>query len=157
MQFLLHPVFADHKHLFEELSNEYIQILDSSQIRYFQLFNKCAIFITDYSSIHYDVATLQKPIIYYQVDKKYFFKNHYKRGYFDYEEDGFGNVIENEEQIVNDIENYLNNDCKIEEKYRKRIENTFRYLDNNNCQRLFEKIIELDNNGDINYRFNNVH
>ena len=157
IEFLLHPVFVEHKHLFEEFSNEYIQVLDSCEIRYSELFNKCAIFITDYSSIHYDVATLQKPIIYYQFDKQFFFENQYKRGYFDYEKDGFGKVIENEEQIVNDIENYLNNDCKIEEKYKKRIENTFRYLDNNNCQRLFEKIIELDNNGDINYRFNNVH
>lgn len=157
IKFLLHPVFAKYKHLFDEVSNEFIEILESNKIRYFELFNNCAVFITDYSSIHYDVATLKKPIIYYQFDKKYFFENHYKSGYFDYEKDGFGRVVENEKYVIDDIEYYLNNDCKIEEQYKQRIEDTFMYLDNNNCKRVFDEIIKLDNIQDINYRFNNTH
>jgi len=157
IKFLLHPVFAEYKYLFKNLSNKYIEILESSKIRYFELFNECAIFITDYSSIHFDVATLKKPIIYYQFDKKYFFNKHYKSGYFDYEKDGFGKVIENEDEIIDDIKYYLNNDCKIDEEYKKKIEETFLYTDNNNSKRVYEEIIKLDNNQDINYRFNNVH
>lgn len=157
IKFLLHPVFAEHKNLFDEFANEDIEILESNKIRYFELFNECSIFITDYSSIHYDVATLKKPIIYYQFDKKFFFSNHYKSGYFDYEKDGFGKVLENEEQIVEQIEYYLNNKCKIDKQYKDKIENTFAYLDNNNCQRVYDEIVKLDNNQDINYRFNDVH
>ncbi len=157
IKYLLHPVFAKYKNLFDELSSEYIEILESSKIKYFKLFNECAIFITDYSSIHYDVAFLRKPIIYYQFDKEYFFKNHYKAGYFDYKKDGFGKVVEAKEQLIKEIEYYLNNDCKIKEEYKDRIEDTFIHLDHNNSERVFNKIIELDNNEDVNYRFNNIH
>ena len=73
-------MFAKYKKLFEELENENIKILETSKIKYFELFNECSIFITDYSSIHFDVAFLKKPIIYYQFDKEYFFKKHYQLG-----------------------------------------------------------------------------
>ena len=156
IKFLLHPMFIKYKELFNELSNEYIEILETSKIKYFKLFNECDIFITDYSSIHFDVAFLQKPIIYYQFDKKYFFEKHYKKGYFSYQNEGFGEVVETEEQIIDEIRFYIENNCKIKDKYRNRIEHTFKYLDHNNSKRVFDKIIEIDNN-DTNYRFNNVH
>ncbi len=157
IKFLLHPVFAEYKNLFDKFSNEYIEILESSKIKYFKLFNECSIFITDYSSIHYDVAFLKKPILYYQFDKEYFFKNHYKAGYFNYEKDGFGKVVEEEKQLIDEIEYYINNNCKIEDKYKNKIEDTFINLDHNNSERVFKKIRELDNNEDVNYRFNNIY
>lgn len=157
IKFLLHPVFAKYKNLFEELANNKIEILDSSKIKYFELFNECSIFITDYSSIHFDVAYLKKPIIYYQFDRDYFFKNHYNDGYFDYKKDGFGKVIMSEEMLINEIEYYLNNNCKIRDEYKNKIESTFIHIDNNNSERVFNEIIKIDNNEDVNYRFNNVH
>lgn len=157
IKFLLHPVFAKSKYLFDSLANEQIEILESSEIKYFNLFNECSVFITDYSSIHFDVAYLKKPIIYYQFDKEYFFKNHYNSGYFDYEKDGFGKVIANEKMLIKEIEYYLNNDCKTRDEYKNKIEDTFIHIDHNNSKRVYDEIIKLDNNGDINYRFNNVH
>ena len=149
-------MFAKYKKLFEELENENIKILETSKIKYFELFNECSIFITDYSSIHFDVAFLKKPIIYYQFDKEYFFKKHYQLGYFDYEKQGFGKVVEKEEEIIEEIKYYIENNCNIRDEYKNRIEKTFRYLDHENSKRVFEKIQEIDN-GDINYRFNDVH
>ena len=157
IKFLLHPVFAEYKYLFDSFANNYIEVLDSSQIKYFNLFNECALFITDYSSIHYDVATLKKPILYYQFDKDYFFSHHYGSGYFDYEKNGFGEVVTNEKDLINKINLYLNNNCQIKEEYKNRIEDTFINLDHNNSKRVFDKIINIDNNKDLNYRFNNVH
>lgn len=157
IKFLLHPVFSEYNNLFKDLSNENIEILESSEIRYSLLFNECSIFITDYSSIHFDVATLQKPIIYYQFDKKYFFEKHYKSGYFDYEKDGFGKVVINEDEIVNEIERYVEKNCTIDDEYKMKIHDTFIYLDNNNCKRLFDEIVKIDTGSDVNYRFNNVH
>lgn len=157
IKFLLHPVFSKYKYLFDKLANEYIEILESSQIKYFKLFNECSMFITDYSSIHYDVAFLKKPIIYYQFDKEYFFKNHYKAGYFNYEKDGFGKVLKTENQVIDEIEYYIKKHSKIRNEYKKKIEDTFINIDNNNSKRVFDKIIELDHEEDLNYRFNNVH
>ncbi len=157
VKFLLHPVFSKYKNLFNQLSNEYIEILASDKIKYFELFNECSLLITDYSSIHFDVAFLKKPIIYYQFDKNYFFKEHYRKGYFDYVKDGFGKVIEKEKELIIEIEHCINNNCKLETEYKNRIENSFYNLDHNNSKRVFNKVVELDSKNDINYRFNNVH
>ncbi len=43
------------------------------------------------------------------------------------------------------------------ENFKEKIEKSFYNLDHNNSKRVFNKIIELDNKDDINYRFNNVH
>jgi division protein CdvB (Snf7/Vps24/ESCRT-III family) len=34
----------------------------------------------------------------------------------------------------------------MEEKYIKRVDNTFAYTDRNNCKRVYEEILKLDNN-----------
>ena len=60
------------------------------------------------------------------------------------------------EEIMNEIKYYIDNNCNIRDEYKDRIEKTFKYLDHENSKRVFEKIQEIDN-GDINYRFNDVH
>lgn len=157
IKFVLHPVFAKYKEKFMKLKNDNIQILETSQIKYYKLFNECKLLITDYSSIHFDVAFLEKPIIYYQFDKDYFMKHHYHKGYFDYDKDGFGKVTKTENDTIDEIEYYIKNNCKIRNEYKSKIEKTFQYLDHNNSKRVFDKILELDNKQERNYRFNNVH
>ena len=157
IKFLLHPVFEKHKYIMQDLENDNISIVSVQDIKYSELFNECSIFITDYSSTHFDVAYLQKPIIYYQFDKERFFKSHYKKGYFDYEKDGFGQVIEDEKEIVEKIIFYINNNCNAEEKYLAKIRETFKFLDKNNCKRIYKHIKMIDNDEGLNYRFNNVH
>jgi len=156
IKFLLHPAFQEHKEHFIKFNNKNIEIIFTEEIKYSELFNKCAIFITDYSSIHFDVAFLKKPIIYYQFDKDKFFTSHYKKGYYDYEIDGFGDVIEKEEELIKKIKFYINNNCQTEEKYVKQIEDTFLYLNRENSERVYKEIIKLDNKDEKVYRFNDV-
>ena len=150
-------MFDKYKYLFDKFKNDYVQILTTGEIKYFSLFNECALFITDYSSIHFDVATLEKPILYYQFDKDFFFNNHYQAGYFDYQKDGFGKVVYNEADLIDELDYYLNNNCKIKDYYKEIIERTFIHLDHNNSKRVMEEVLKLDKTEDINYRFNNVH
>lgn len=157
IEFLLHPVFAQYKNLFNDCQNEHVKILESNKTRYCEIFNRCSVFITDYSSIHFDVATLKKPMIYYQFDKEFFFNKHYKNGYFDYDKDGFGKILEKEEDIVYEIYRYIKKNCEIDQEYNDKIDNTFVFLDHNNCNRVYKEIEKIDKMLDINYRFNNVH
>lgn len=157
IKFLLHPVLSEYKSLMKECEDEYVKVYSVEEINYSNLFNECSMLITDYSSIHFDVATLLKPIIYFQFDKEEFFKKHYSSGYFDYAKDGFGEVIEDEVKLEEEIIEYLSNDCRIKEKYKDKICDTFIHIDKNNSKRVFEKIVELDNRNEVNYRFNNVH
>ena len=44
-------------------------------------------------------------------------------------------------KFINGVE-YIENDCKLKEKYKKRIDNFFAYFDKNNCERIYDKMIE---------------
>lgn len=61
---------------------------------YRQAFAEADLLITDYSSTPMDFAYLRKPVIYAQFDKEKFFSGEhtYEKGYFDYENDGFGRL-----------------------------------------------------------------
>jgi CDP-glycerol glycerophosphotransferase (TagB/SpsB family) len=62
----------------------------------------------------------------------------------DFERDGFGPVCYDLENTVNTIIEMLKNRCKLGEKYKNRIEETFKYDDRNNSKRVYEAIRELD-------------
>jgi len=106
---------------------------------YQELFNNSSLMITDYSSVFFDFAYIKKPVIYYQNEDY-----HYEKGYFDYETMGFGEVIESEEELITQIEHYVENNCEMEEKYQKRVDDFFKYTDKNNCKRVYEWILEDD-------------
>lgn len=101
---------------------------------YQTIFNNSAVMITDYSSVFFDFSFLKKPVIYYHEGNDY----HYDEGYFSYEEMGFGDVIDNEEDLVDKIIYYMDNDCEMEEKYKKRVDKFFKYTDQKNCSRVYE-------------------
>ena len=39
----------------------------------------------------------------------------------------------------------MKNGCKLKDKYRERIDNFFAFNDRNNCQRVYEEILKLEN------------
>ena len=90
----------------------------------------------------FDFAYLGKPIIYAQFDQNEFFGgNHaYSKGYFDYKKDGFGEIANNLEATINLLISYIQNDCKIKDEYKKRIDKFFAYRDHQNCERTCNKL-----------------
>lgn len=117
-----------------------IKILDKNDIDIQQLLKESALMITDYSSVNMDFAYMKKPLIYYQFDKEEFRNKQYEEGYFSYENDGFGPVIENEDELITKIIEICNSDYILEEKYLKKINNFFELYDINNCKRNYEAI-----------------
>lgn len=116
----------------------------NSSKSYRDAFAEGNILITDYSSVAFDFAYLNKPVIYYQFDKEKFFSEHtYKQGYFDYEKDGLGEVVYTEDKLLSTIIIYLKNQCRLQDKYLERIKNTFAFTDNNNCERVFECLSKM--------------
>lgn len=93
-----------------------------------------------------DFAYLRKPVVYCLFDDDTFMAGAhvYVKGYFDYERDGFGEVEYDLESTVDRIIEYMENDCKLKDKYRERIDKFFAFNDQNNCQRVYEEIIKLD-------------
>ena len=103
---------------------------------------KCsALLVTDTSSVSFDFAYMYKPQVYYFFDKENFYETHIKKGYFDHDTMGFGEVIEKEDELILKIEYYLSNDCKLADMYKSRIEKFFPLHDNKNCSRIYNAII----------------
>ncbi|EAI7225019.1 glycosyltransferase [Campylobacter coli] len=106
-----------------------------------KLFCESSLMITDYSSVAFEIAYLNKPVIYYQFDKDEFFSSHtYQKGYFNYRKDGFGPVVENEENLLQELENLLQDDCKIFGVYKDNINSTFAFKDGKCCERNYKVI-----------------
>lgn len=121
-----------------------MEILDRNT-RYRKLYADSSLIVTDYSSAVFDFAYLRKPVLYYQQDAGEFFSGKHvcSRGYFDYERDGFGEVEYTADALIERIIEYMENGCQLKECYRERIERTFRYSDQKNCQRVYEEIKKL--------------
>lgn len=126
---------------------EYCEIASNASDRSIQdYFKEAAILITDYSSVAFDVAFLHTPCIYYQFDKTEFFtqEHAYAKGYFDYEEDGFGPVVYDEEELFQELTSLSNCNFKLQQPYKTRIDNTFVFRDGKCCERVYQAIIQLD-------------
>ncbi|ORM66394.1 hypothetical protein HA45_01585 [Pantoea rodasii] len=129
---------------------DYIE-LPSKSDTFNSLILKSSLLITDYSSIAFDFAYSQKPVIYYQFDESDFFNgNHtYSRGYFNYHDKGFGAVINDIESLSHEIKKLQKNNFLIDEKYLKRIRETFPVIDSNNCSRVVSAIMSLENTDEL--------
>lgn len=104
---------------------------------------KAAVMITDFSSVFFDFAYMRKPAIYYQFDEEEYYKSHYIKGYFDYRENGFGPVVTEKDQLVEEIEKIIRNNNQMEKLFLDRANSFFVLSDSNNCERIFNGIIEV--------------
>ena len=108
-----------------------------------QLLMESAVLITDYSSIYFDFAYMEKPLIYYQFDYEKYRRGQYQQGYFTYEDDGFGPVVNTESGLLEALEKILHQDCAMDETYRQRSRDFFAFHDTENCERTFVAIQQI--------------
>lgn len=139
--FALHPAHSREAENFK--NNEVFDIIVNPT--YSKILSESKLLVTDYSSVCFDFSYLRKPILHTQYDKDTFFKlqKTYIPGYFNHEKDGFGPVVTKYEDAVNEIIRFIKQDCKLDKKYKQRIENFFEFNDKNNCKRVYKEILKL--------------
>ena len=108
-----------------------------------QLLLESKLLITDYSSIFFDFAYLGKPLAYYAFDEAYFFATHYQRGYFDLEENGFGPVCRNPDEVLQFIKERLADNMRVPALYRARAKGFFPPRRTDHCSRTVSAIRAL--------------
>lgn len=139
----LHPEFLIYLDEFD--IPDHVRIFDPRQGgSYQELLSNSAALMTDYSSIAFDAAYLDRPIIYFQFDEGDFFgaAHVWKRGYFDYRRDGFGPVCTTADAVLSAAECALSGDEPA--FYAQRRHQTFPHRDGNCCKRIHEAILALD-------------
>ncbi|EJA8763065.1 CDP-glycerol glycerophosphotransferase family protein [Campylobacter coli] len=140
-------VFNPHPNIIPYLKDfnipSYVKIANQSESLQ-KLFCNSSLMITDYSSVAFEMAYLNKPVLYYQFDQEDFFSSHtLQKGYFDYRKNGFGPVVEKEENLLKELENLLQDNCRVFGVYKDNIDSTFAFKDGKCCERIF-KILSKD-------------
>jgi glycosyltransferase involved in cell wall biosynthesis/tetratricopeptide (TPR) repeat protein len=111
-----------------------------------RLFRSCAIMVTDYSSVAFDFAYLEKPVVYYHFDAESFFGggHTFQKGYFDYGRDGFGPVAIQESEAIAHLAHLMERGGRSDDEYLERVKRFFPFRDGKCCERVFEAISNLD-------------
>lgn len=140
--FYLHIEFQKYAKLFYS-SSENIIIATFEDYDVQDLLLKSKLLVTDYSSVFFDFSYMNKPCLYYQFDLEQYRKNHYKKGYFDYETMGFGDVIYKHDDLISKVNNCIDNNFLLSKKYESRINDFFDLKDMNNCERIMNAISKI--------------
>lgn len=142
-QLLFYPHHQMQKFV-DEFSAGSDRIMIASRDRYEvqQLLIHSDVLITDFSSVFFDYAYMQKPMIYYQFDKEDYREKNYQQGWFRYEKDGFGKVLEDIKMVEVELKKILDRGCTMEKLYWDRQDKMFKYHDHKNCERNYKSIIE---------------
>lgn len=143
LAFFPHPMIRLNG-LADKFNLDSVQVL-ASQTPYREIYAKSNLVVTDYSSAVFDFAYLRKPVLYTHFDKEDMFsgKHTLEKGYFDYEREGFGEVTYTLEETVDCLIDYMKHGCQLKDKYRERIDHFFAFNDQNNCERVYQKVCEL--------------
>jgi CDP-glycerol glycerophosphotransferase (TagB/SpsB family) len=125
---------------------EHVHVLDWKDIDFQEVLVRSRLFITDYTSAAFDAALVRKPVLYYQFDREQFFGggHQWRRGYFDYDRDGFGPIALTHEDAIAAVEKIAADDFQLGAEFARRIDSTFGQLDGNACYRAFKAVSELD-------------
>ncbi len=138
IKYLIHPVLSQQIKDFD--ANDFVEIIaGAGDISYEKILTEASLMVTDYSGIQFDYANLNKPLIYYHPST---LPPQYAEGGLDYVTEGFGPVCINEEEVVNEMCEYMSNQCELNENYRNRIKRFFTYQDKDNCKRVYESAVK---------------
>lgn len=119
-----------------DLAGDRISIADPDQSAFQDQIRDCDAFITDHSSVHFDIAYLGTPIVYARFDEEEFAARHAAPGWFDYDTEGFGPVTRTLEETIDAIESLLLRGCEQDPIYQARIDQAFTFRDRSNSSRV---------------------
>jgi len=122
--------------------SEYIHIAPEDECDLSDHFRQSNIMITDYSSVYFDFAYLQKPILLYQFDRAEFQSGHYKQGWLDYDH-CFGPVCKTEDMLLDELEQLITNNLHPHMQYQEYAKLLFPYRDQQNSERTYQAIIKI--------------
>lgn len=139
---VLHPAFGN---LLDSIEiPQEINFFKPGQSNFQELIKSSDMFLTDFSSLIFDCSYIGMPTCYFQFDYESVFSGQhtYRKGYFDYFENGLAPVLTEEDSVIKWIVEKAQ-DTTIDPIYAERRKSTFRYFDRRNRERIVEAIENL--------------
>lgn len=144
--YLLHPVYQAQKADFAEVCEDdadkigVVRIATPLEISYEQALTESALMVTDFSGVQFDFAYMRKPVVYFHPPE---LPPHYGEGGFSYERQGFGEICTRIDELVELLCGYMEAGCRLKPFYREREDSFFAYDDRENCRRIYEDALTL--------------
>jgi CDP-glycerol glycerophosphotransferase (TagB/SpsB family) len=141
--------FMPHPNLQSALANlelpEHVTRLAFAGVDVQALYAECALLVTDYSSVAFNAAYLDRPVVYFQFDREEMLGGAHvgRQGYFDYERDGFGPVVQELADAEREVVAAIDRGPQPAPGYQARIDATFPVRDGGACARVVAAIEEL--------------
>ena len=142
LHFIPHPEVQKYLKYITTVSKN-VKIVDPDTIDIQTELIEAKLLITDYSSVFFDFAYMKKPIIFYQHDYEEFLSQHYQKGYFDFQDHYFGDVVNDIEKLVLSIKHNIMINFKFSQQAEITHQQFFKYHDQNNCTRHYKEIKKL--------------
>lgn len=140
--YLLHPAMSNQLEDFDKQEGVDI-VAATSDISYEKILTESSLMVTDYSGVQFDFAYMKKPLVYYHPDT---LPPQYEAGGLVYETMGFGPICKNHQQMIDTLCEYMENNCQMQEMYKERVNDFFKYSDHDNCSRIYEEVISFQEN-----------
>ncbi len=123
-----------------------VEVLRWADVNVQAVFARSKLLVTDYSSVAFDLAILDRSVVYFQFDRTAFFSGAqpFRRGYFDYERNGFGPVVESAGELVSALSELATREFAPEPEVKQRIESTFGQRAGDASYQVFKAVNQLD-------------
>lgn len=141
--FVPHPNMQSY--LDESPLPEHVRVHRFRDIDIQQMLANAGALVTDYSSMGFEMAYLERPVVYFQFDQDTFFSgtHAYRQGTWSYERDGFGPVTVDGGSAIEQIAAVIERDGKAEPLYADRMRDTFPFRDGFCSQRTYEAVVDI--------------
>ncbi|MBO0896023.1 CDP-glycerol glycerophosphotransferase family protein [Arthrobacter sunyaminii] len=125
---------------------DHIEVISYDDISVQEELVQARVLISDFSSISFDAAYAGTNIIYYQFDGDEIYRGGhvYRKGYFDYQKDGFGPLAHDHVSVLESITALAERDFDRDASYEDRIRSSFPYWDGKCSARVTAAIEDLD-------------
>lgn len=145
IKFLLHPILSSQAEDFTP--NPEVEVIPSvGDLSYEKILTESSLMVTDYSGVQFDFAYMRKPLVYFHPEE---LPAHYEDGIFFYDTMGFGEICTKTEELVDLLCEYMENNCRMKQKYIDRADDFFAFSDHNNCSRIYSEIMKSQKQIDI--------
>lgn len=137
INYFVHPKFKAYLDKFTSQSDR-INVIQPGEAPVNELMMRSSLLITDYSSVAFDMYYQKKPVLFYHFDIDDY--NKYQGSYIDLENELFGDRAMTANELISLIDDYASNGFKEKKEYMDMRSKFFKYVDNNNCERVYQAI-----------------
>lgn len=138
IHYVLHPIVSPQADDFDK--NDVVDIIPATgDMSYEKEFRESSLMVSDFSGVQFDFAYMRKPVVYLHHND---IPQHYEEGTFHYDTMAFGEICHTNDELIDVLIDYMRNDCRMKEQYRRRADDFFEFSDRNNCQRIYDVMIQ---------------